>query len=66
MKPQLAALDVVDRAVTLSDYIPEDQEEKLEILADIAFWMDVGGGGRIARLEGVGDLGVLRKARMRL
>ncbi len=50
MRPSLAEADVVaDRvealddvalALTLSDFVPEDQETKLEILADIAFLFD--------------------------
>jgi hopanoid biosynthesis associated RND transporter like protein HpnN len=41
------ALDVVARAVTLNDYVPAEQEEKLEILADAALFMDLppGSGG---------------------
>jgi hopanoid biosynthesis associated RND transporter like protein HpnN len=36
---EVRALDVVERAVTLMDYVPEDQEEKLEILADLTFFV---------------------------
>jgi hopanoid biosynthesis associated RND transporter like protein HpnN len=36
---KVRALDVVERAVTLMDYVPEDQEEKLEILADLTFFV---------------------------
>ena len=32
---RLEALPVVDKAVTLASYIPEDQEQKLEIIADM-------------------------------
>ena len=35
---RLAALEVVERAVTLADYVPEDQQEKLEILADVSLF----------------------------
>ena len=34
---QLAALDLVSHTVTLADYVPTEQEEKREILADLAF-----------------------------
>jgi hopanoid biosynthesis associated RND transporter like protein HpnN len=34
-------LDAVSQTLTLADYVPSDQEEKLEILADIAFLMEV-------------------------
>lgn len=37
---ELAALDVVESAVTLESYVPDDQEEKLDILADVAFLLD--------------------------
>jgi len=33
---QLAALELVSHTVTLSDYVPAEQEEKREILADLA------------------------------
>jgi len=36
---KVSELDVVERAVTLLDYVPADQDEKLEILADIAFFV---------------------------
>jgi hopanoid biosynthesis associated RND transporter like protein HpnN len=39
---QLAALDLVSHTVTLSDYVPSDQEEKAEILADLALILDAG------------------------
>jgi len=34
---RLQELRVVDSAVTLDDYVPKNQQEKLEILADLAF-----------------------------
>jgi hopanoid biosynthesis associated RND transporter like protein HpnN len=37
---QLRELDSVELAITLSDYIPKDQEEKLEILDDVAFLLE--------------------------
>ena len=42
LKTKLRASDAVSRALTLSDYVPDDQDEKLEILADLAMWMDPG------------------------
>ncbi len=36
---ELRGLDVVERAVTLRDYVPEDQQEKLEILADLGYFL---------------------------
>jgi hypothetical protein len=35
------ALPEVRRAITVADYVPADQEEKLEILADAALFMDL-------------------------
>jgi hopanoid biosynthesis associated RND transporter like protein HpnN len=39
MAKELAKLPEVERAVTLADYVPRDQEEKLEILTDMAFFL---------------------------
>lgn len=36
---EVRQLDFVERAVTLADYVPEEQEEKLEILADLSFFV---------------------------
>ena len=38
---RVRGLDGVRRAITVSDYVPKDQEEKLEILADAALFMDL-------------------------
>jgi hypothetical protein len=35
---RLRALDVVDRVVTISDYVPSDQENKLGIIEDVAMF----------------------------
>ena len=37
---ELAEFGVVERALTLSDYVPSEQEEKLEILADVAMLLE--------------------------
>ncbi len=37
---EFARLEEVSQTIILSDYIPEDQEEKLEILADVAFLLE--------------------------
>ncbi|HEY8495055.1 MAG TPA: MMPL family transporter, partial [Myxococcota bacterium] len=42
---RLRAVPGVARAVTLSDYVPADQEEKRAILADVAMLLDPGVGG---------------------
>jgi hopanoid biosynthesis associated RND transporter like protein HpnN len=36
---RLRKLDVVERAVTLSDYVPKQQEEKLEILGELGYFV---------------------------
>ncbi len=33
-------LEVVDETITLSDFVPDDQDEKLEILEDVAFMLE--------------------------
>jgi hopanoid biosynthesis associated RND transporter like protein HpnN len=40
---ELAELPEVERTATLSDYVPSDQDEKLDLLADLAFLLDVPG-----------------------
>jgi hopanoid biosynthesis associated RND transporter like protein HpnN len=37
---ELTAVDAVSQTITLLDYLPEEQEEKLEILTDVAMLMD--------------------------
>jgi hopanoid biosynthesis associated RND transporter like protein HpnN len=36
---RLRQLDVVERAITLQDYVPEDQDEKLEILEELGYFL---------------------------
>jgi uncharacterized protein len=36
---KLTALDEVDRALTLSSFVPEDQEQKLALIDDLAFYL---------------------------
>jgi hypothetical protein len=38
---RIERLDVVDHTVTILDYVPPDQEEKLEILADLALFLPI-------------------------
>jgi hopanoid biosynthesis associated RND transporter like protein HpnN len=38
---RMRALSSVSNAITLSDYVPTDQEEKIEVLGDLAFMLDV-------------------------
>jgi len=51
---RMRALDTVSQTLTLSDYVPKDQEEKLEILHDIAFMLDVPVGSSSGADEGLG------------
>ena len=37
---QMRSLDTVSHTLTLSNYVPEEQEEKLEILSDLGYLMD--------------------------
>ena len=36
---KISQLDEVDKAVTLADYVPEDQEDKLAMVEDVAFFL---------------------------
>ncbi|MEK9723669.1 MAG: MMPL family transporter [Rhodospirillaceae bacterium] len=49
---RLTALDLVDSARTLSSYVPADQDEKLQVIADLALLIGpaLSGGGRPVRL----------------
>jgi hopanoid biosynthesis associated RND transporter like protein HpnN len=67
VKREMRALGVASRSITLSDYIPENQSEKLEILADLAMMMDSGGhataSGQGARLPVPDQIAALRGLR---
>lgn len=39
---ELESLDAVERSVTLSSFVPDEQEVKIEILEDLAFLLDPG------------------------
>ena len=41
LSEEIETLESVAHAITLASYVPEDQEQKLEILADIAFLLDM-------------------------
>ena len=47
---QLSRLDAVDEAATLADYVPGGQDEKLEVIADMALFLApaLASGGRAA------------------
>jgi hopanoid biosynthesis associated RND transporter like protein HpnN len=74
---QFGALDAVGLTVTLADYVPSDQDEKIEILADAAMMLDTpraATGGKavipvneqidaLRRLHAALDAGWLREAR---
>ncbi len=62
---RLRALDVVERAVTVADYVPQDQQQKLDIIEDVAMFMapvaaaDNGGAERAsaeAQIQSLRDL----------
>jgi hypothetical protein len=40
---ELRALEGIDRVVTLDDFVPENQPAKLEVLADVALFLDLPG-----------------------
>ncbi len=42
---RLDELEVVERTLTLADFVPQDQEEKVEILQDLALILDLPAGG---------------------
>lgn len=44
LKHRMQRLDAVSRSITLSDYIPDEQEDKLEILSDVSFLLGPRGG----------------------
>ena len=48
---QFDKLDVVSQTIHIGNYIPEEQEEKLEILADIAFMLETPGSDDAAGKE---------------
>jgi len=37
---RMKALEAVDNTITLSDFVPDDQDEKLEVLEDLAFLLE--------------------------
>ena len=49
MADRLQGLPEVDRALTLSDFVPQDQEAKLEVIRDMALFMPPGLGGASIR-----------------
>jgi hopanoid biosynthesis associated RND transporter like protein HpnN len=65
LKQEMRALGVVSRSITLSDYVPEGQSEKLEILADLAMMMDSGAasGASGERLPLADQITALRELR---
>ncbi|MDD9878090.1 MAG: MMPL family transporter [Magnetovibrio sp.] len=50
---RLDALDLVDKAITICDFVPADQDEKLEIIADLALFV----APSLARWSGTEALG---------
>jgi hopanoid biosynthesis associated RND transporter like protein HpnN len=42
---RVSELESVSRVITLADYVPLEQDDKLDLLADISMMLDVPGGG---------------------
>ncbi len=60
---RIGELESVARSISLASYVPERQEEKLEILADIAFLFDSPGGAPAEHTEPTDEeqVGALRE-----
>jgi hopanoid biosynthesis associated RND transporter like protein HpnN len=41
LSQRFGELEVVERSITLSDFVPEDQEVKIEILGDVSMMLDI-------------------------
>jgi hopanoid biosynthesis associated RND transporter like protein HpnN len=56
-------LSTVERAITLADYVPEDQDDKLEILSDVALFLDLppGAGERSDPPDAAEQVDALRR-----
>lgn len=62
---RMRRLDVVESAVTLDDFVPDEQEEKIEVLRDAAFLLDVppGAARRQSGLDTAEQIAALRELR---
>lgn len=62
---RLRKLDTVSRAITLADFVPADQDEKLAILGDVAFLLYRSGSAAPAppAISGEEQIAALRKLR---
>ncbi len=58
-------LPAVEMTITLNDYVPDDQEQKIEILEDIAFMLDAPGasGSEEQKISVEEQIGALRDLR---
>ncbi len=68
---RLRALDEVERVVTISDFVPEDQDEKLDIIEDVALFLEPlpvpeGGAARVSVDEQISALRKLARELDRL
>jgi hopanoid biosynthesis associated RND transporter like protein HpnN len=52
---ELTKLPVVERAVTLADYVPRDQEQKLSIISDMAYFLPEVPAERFQKPSSVAD-----------
>ncbi len=59
---RLRELDVVERVVTVSDYVPEDQDQKLDIIEDVAMFLapPPGPDGEVRAPSFANQVGALR------
>lgn len=64
---ELQELPEVEQTITLSDFVPADQEEKLELLADVAFMLDTPGSpGGAPAADPAHQIEALRKLELAL
>ena len=68
---RLRELDEVERVVTISDFVPEDQDEKLDIIEDVALFLEPlpapeGGEARVSTGEQISALRKLARELDRL
>ena len=62
LSQRFAELDVVERSITLSDFVPKDQDAKIEILSDVSMMLDIppGAGERSEEFSEAKQIAALR------
>jgi hopanoid biosynthesis associated RND transporter like protein HpnN len=66
LKRKMRALQVVDRSISVTDYLPSEQEEKVEILTDLSMLLGGGGAAQPDSRQGLSvseQIGALRSLR---